>query len=158
MARGRYAPIAGEHHIVRRCNYQVIERDTQTKQVKGLFPQAMMLRRAIDERYLSVNWLEHFAGGRNERLKVIVNIHRKKIKTRLSVDSGIAVLNVKRVLEIGEFHQRKLNILSTATADDPSYSRVTGLPFDNSNELLVLTLAQEAYRDFMLLREVDSLP
>ncbi len=69
MAKRKYSRIEEEHHVVRRCGYQVIERDALTNQVVGLFPRAMMLRPEIRENYLSVNKLEHCDGTKIEQLK-----------------------------------------------------------------------------------------
>jgi hypothetical protein len=126
----------------------------------GLYPQAMMLKTKIGEEYLSVNWLEHWPGTRATRLKNIVEIHRRKAKSGrpLSQESGIAVLRTGGILEIGASHDRRLRVVWTRTKEDPSYSRISGLPLDNSDQLLIASLVEEAYRDFMLLRDVDALP
>src|SRR6266702_2787124 len=98
----KYAALNVNHHVVRRCGYQVIERDDPTKQVIGLFPTAMMLRVGMAEDYLSVNWLEHCSGAKIDQLKAIIAIHRKKAVGRLSPDSGVAVSKVDTVLTIGK--------------------------------------------------------
>lgn len=164
MAKKNYAPIANDHHVVRRCGYQVIERDLTTKQVIGLYPSAMRLRRKIDDpkvieddTYLSTNWLEYFGGSKVARLKQIVAAHRAKMG-RISPDSGVAVLNSGRIEEIGRACRHRLKVLHTGKTSDPSYSRITGLPLDNSDETLLVDLATEAYKDFMLLRDVDAAP
>src|SRR5258708_2680440 len=149
MPRTRYARITDEHHVVRRCGKQAIERDKLTNAVVGLFPAAMRLREQINETYLSANWLEHCDGTKNERLKVVAVIYRRKAKRPLSLESGIAVVNAGRVREIGSGHHRNLAVRFTPSRDDPSYSRISGLPLDNSDELLVASLAEEAYQDFM---------
>lgn len=158
MPKARYSQLKHDQHVVRRCGYQVIERDRATNSVRGLFPAAMQLRREINEQYLSANWLEHCEGTKAERLKAIVAIHREKAKTKLSPESGIAVMSVGRVLEIGVAHRRRLVARHTPNRADPSYSRISGLPFDNSDESLIARLAEEAYQDFLLLTDVDALP
>ena len=160
MPSRRYTKIGAEHHLVRRCGYQVIERDAATNEVKGIFPAAMRLRAQSKppETYLSTNWLEHCDGTKAERLKAVVAIHRAKAKSPLSLESGVAVLNAGRALDIGRAHQRRLAVRHTPTVTDPSYSRISGLPLDNSDEALIASLAEEAYRDFMLLKQVDALP
>ena len=160
MPKRKYTKIALEHHVVRRCGHQVIERDAVTQEVKGLFPAAMRLRTYINPRetYLSTNWLEQCDGTKAERLKVVVAVHRAKAKSPLSLKSGVAILNAGKVLEIGVAHRRGLAVRHTPTATDPSYSRVSGLPLDNSDDALIASLAEEAYRDFMLLKDVDALP
>lgn len=158
MARSKYSVIAADHHVVRRCGYQVIERDAVTRQVIGLHPRAMRLRDEINERYLSANWPEHFGGGKAQRLKAIVAIQRAKAKTPPSLNTGVATLKTGTILEIGVIHRQKLHVTHTPNKVDPSYSRVSGMPPDNSDEVLIASLAEEAFQDFMLLREVDALP
>jgi len=158
MPKRKYARIAEEHHVVRRCGNQAIERDKLTNAVVGLFPAAMRLREKIKETYLSANWLEHCDGMKVERLKTIVAIYRKKAERALSLQSGIAVINAGRIREIGTANGRNLAVRHTPNRDDPSYSRVSGLPLDNFDDLLIASLVEEAYRDFMLLRDLGALP
>lgn len=158
MVKRKYSRIDEEHHVVRRCGYQVIERDALTNQVVGLFPRAMMLRPEIRENYLSVNKLEHCDGTKIEQLKSVVAIQRAKAKSKLSLRSGVAILKTGRILEIGTGNGRRLVVTFTPNKDDPSYSRVSGLPLDNSDEILIASLTVEAYRDFMLLADIDALP
>ena len=158
MAKRKYSRIDDEHHVVRRCGYQVIERDILTNEVVGLFPKVMMLRTEIDEPYLSFNMLEHCDGTKIEQLKAVVAIQRAKAIGKLSLQSGVAILKTGRILEIGTMNGRRLVVMFTPNSDDPSYSRVSGLPLDNSDEHLIASLTDEAYRDFMLLADVDALP
>lgn len=136
----------------------MIERDTLTNEVVGLFPKAMMLRTERKESYLSVNMLEHYDGNKIEQLKAVVAIQRAKAIGKLSLQSGVAILKTGRILEIGARNGRSLVVRFTPNANDPSYSRVSGLPLDNSDELLISSLTVEAYQDFMLLVDVDALP
>jgi hypothetical protein len=158
MVKRRFSLIDDEHHVVRRCGFQTIERDALTNKVVGLFPNVMMLRTEINERYLSVNKLEHCDGTKIEQLKAVVVIHRAKAVGKLSLLSGVAILKTSRILEIGTKNARRLMVTFTPNNDDQSYSRISGLPLDNSDELLISGLKDEAYRDFMLLADVDALP
>ena len=158
MAKRKYSRIDDEHHVVRRCGYQVIERDSLTRTVVGLFPKAMMLRTEIKEKYLSVNKLEHCDGTKIEQLKSVVAIQRAKAKSKLSLRSGVATFKTGRILEIGTRNGHRLVVTFTPKRDDPSYSRVSGLPLDNSDEILIASLTIEAYQDFMLLADIDALP
>jgi hypothetical protein len=118
----------------------------------------MRLREQISETYLSANWLEHRDGTRSQRLKMIAAIYRTKAIRPLSPESGIAVMNAGRIRKIGTAHSRNLAVRHVPDRGDPSYSRISGLPLDNSDDLLIASLTDEAYRDFMLLKEVDALP
>ncbi len=55
-------------------------------------------------------------------------------------------------------HAETISVRFTPKRDDPSYSRVSGLPLDNSEEILIASLTDEAYQDLMLLAYTDSLP
>ncbi len=158
MANRKYSRIDDKHHVVRRCGFQVIERDALTNEVVGLFPKAMMLRTDIREKYLSVNMLEHCEGTKIEQLKAVVTIQRSKFKGKLSLQSGVAILKTGRILEIGTGNGHRLVVRFTPKRDDPSYSRISGLPPDNSDEILIANLTVEAYQDFMLLADIDALP
>ena len=151
-----YKRIDGNQHVVRRCGFQVIERDADSKEVIGLHPSAMSLRTNISERYLSVNLLVHCPGTKVERLKAVVAMQRAKMRGSLSPNSGVAVIKTERLLEIGNDHDCSLTVRLTPSKIDPSYSRVTGLPLDNSNVSLVASLADEAYEDFILLADLDA--
>ena len=156
MNTRRHRRIDHDEHIVRRCGYQVIERDATSDQVIGLFPAAMRLRTEKGEQYLSVNLLEHCPGTRVERLKAVVAIQRAKAISRLSPQSGVSVIETERLLKIGNDHDCPLVARFTPSRRDPSYSRVTGLPLDNSDESLLASLAVEAYEDFVLLADLDA--
>ena len=158
MANRKYSRIDDKHHVVRRCGFQVIERDALTNEVVGLFPKAMMLRTDIREKHLSVNMLEHCEGTKIEQLKAVVTIQRSKFKGKLSLQSGVAILKTGRILEIGTGNGHRLVVRFTPERDDPSYSRISGLPLDNSDEILIANLTVEAYQDFMLLADIDALP
>lgn len=158
MANRKYSRIDDKHHVVRRCGFQVIERDALTNEVVGLFPKAMMLRTDIREKYLSVNMLEHCEGTKIEQIKAVVAIQRAKAKKgKLSLQSGVATLKTGSILEIGTRNGHRLVVRFTPKSDDPSYSRVSGLPLDNSDEILIASLTVEAYQDFMLLADIDAL-
>ena len=157
MNKRKHHRLGGDQHVVRRCGYQVIERDAYSKQVVGLFPSAMGLRTEINEVYLSVNWLEHCPGTKVDRLKTIVAIHRAKARSQLSQHSGVSVLKTERLLKIGSEHNRQFGVRCTPSKIDPSYSRISGLPSDNSDESLLSSLAAEAYEDFILLADLDAL-
>jgi hypothetical protein len=149
----KYSPIADEHHVVRRCGHQVIEWEGDTP--VGLYPWSMMLRKT-DEGYLSANWLEHCPGTKIERLRVIVDIHRRKSRSKkLSPKSGVAVLNSGRISAIARECGHQTSIRYTPSKEDPSYSRISGLPLDNSDMILIGMLADEGYLDFHLLRDLD---
>ncbi len=148
--------IDDDQHVVRRCGYQVIERDANTNEVVGLFPSVMSLRTNIDEPYLSVNLLEHCPGTKIERLKAVVAIQRGKVQGTLSPRSGVSVIEVDRLLKIGSDHDCPLVARFTPSRTDPSYSRVTGLPLDNSDESLLASLRDAAYEDFTLLKDLDA--
>lgn len=155
----KYSPLNGEQHVVRRCPYQSIERDAHTNQVVGLNFLAMRLRTEKGETYLSVNWLEGHQGTKGDRLKALVDLHRKKSQSgRISPMSGLAVVNVGIVVQIGANHSKKLAVKLTSTQLDPTYSRIVGLPLDNGDEMLLGALADEAYKDFMTVGDIEKLP
>jgi len=118
----------------------------------------MSLRIDKKESYLSVNKLEHHEGTKFEQLKAVVAIHREKMPGKLSLRSGVAILKTGRISEIGETYGRHLKVTFTPYKDDPSYSRISGLPLDNSDVNLIGSLADEAYQDFMLLADIDAVP
>ena len=153
----KYSPIAVDHHIVRHCGFQRVEREPGTNRVLGLHLRAMALRPEIREPYLSVNWLEHCEGTKIERLRVVVETIRQKTKSKyLSPQSGVAVLKCGKVVEIGSDFDRKLSVLYAPSKTDPSYSRINGLPLDNEDLLLLSALAEEAFKDFTLLADLGA--
>ncbi len=150
----KYSLVAEDHHVVRRCGYQVIEWEGDT--VVGLYPRSMMLREN-DEGYLSANWLEHCPGSKIERLRTIVEIYRNKSTSKkLSPKSGVAVLQSGRISAIARQHGHEVSVRYTPNKQDPSYSRISGLPKNNSDMILIGMLANEGFADFHLLRDLPA--
>jgi hypothetical protein len=127
------------------------------KRGRGFVSSGDEVTRKNQRKISSANWLEHCDGSKAEHLKVIAAIYRAKAERPLSLESGVAVINAGRIREIGSAHRHNLAVRHTPNRDDSSYSRVSGLPLDNSDDLLIASLAEEAYRDFMLLRDLDAL-
>lgn len=151
-----YAPIDDAEHVVRFCHYQKVERDIETEEIRGVFPQAFELRTDINEQYLSVNHLEHCQGGVAERLAGIVGHLRSKLHPDAMVaGAGVAILNSKRVKDIGARRGLSLRVLGTPNRD-PSYARVTGLPLANGDTVLLTHLANEASLRLHLIAEIDA--
>ena len=157
MARQPHKTLADEHHVVRYCNNQRIEKDPHTGNAVGLFPDAMQLRTREKEEYLSTNWLEYVAGTRNDRLKSILGILRGKIPS-IKETSGLAVLRVEKIKDAGKETGHKITVRFTPNRNDPSYARILGLPLDNSDTELVSLLVDEAFNEFYLVKQVDALP
>jgi len=114
-----------EHHIARHIKPRLVQRDEETNEPIGIFPEAFQLRDA--ERDLSVNWLEHFRGDRTEQLRQVIAHSELKLKAR----DGFGVLQVGVVSEICERHGAKVRIIHDPTPKNPAHAGVHRYPRGN---------------------------
>jgi hypothetical protein len=147
--------IYDEEHVVRRCWRQGIDRDRVTGQIRGIHPAVMKLRPEINETYLSLSLLEHCPGTEIDRLRAILALLKRKMPhSNFDAESGLAIMNALRVRMIGRARNHTLSLRYTPSKKDPAYSRLSGLPYDNSDMLLLAELAAEASRRLRLLSAI----
>lgn len=112
----------------------------------GIFPQAFVLRG--DEDNLSVSWLEHFSGSKNERMKQVRDHAELTLKPR----SGLAVLNVGELKGACEACNVKVRVIHEPTSENPAHAGIHRYPREH-NELFPL-LANIAAADLTLNRDI----
>src|SRR5204863_5249898 len=101
--------IPAAEHVARYCHPQRgILRDAATGELKGLWPQAFMLRSHKKETYLSLNHFEHHNKDLAHQLREVLTIMRTKFLK--PPEPVIARLNAARVVECGADHGRPLRV------------------------------------------------
>jgi hypothetical protein len=108
--------------------------------------------------YTSLNCLEHSDEHKAVRLGNIAALHHAKTKSgkKISARNALAIIKSGRVRELGRVHSKPLEMKHAGKDDDPSYVKMTGLPADNSDILLLDALAAECSQDFCLFRDIDQ--
>jgi hypothetical protein len=137
-----------EDHIARHIRPRLVQRDEVTKEPIGIFPEAFHLRDT--DRDLSVNWLEHFPGGRNEQLGQVINHSELQLKAR----DGFGVLRVGALSEVCERHGAKVRVIHDPTPKNPAHAAVHRYPRDN--HALESTLANLAGQDLTMVGDVTN--
>ena len=127
-------------NVVRFVKNRLLRRDSDDN-VIGVLPGAFELRE--DETYLSVTWIEYFAGSAEERLEAAV----RAVKEQLTVKpkDGFALAGVARLTEIAETVSVRIRITHEPLPKNNGHSGIRGLPRDHVD--LLARLADEACHD-----------
>lgn len=127
-------------HVVRHVSGNLVERDPDTGEVVGCFPQAFALREG--EPYLSASWLEHFPGTKDDRKKatVIAYCNTRTVRPK----HGFAIGNVKTVKDACAEYSLSIRVCHEANKN-PAYTAIRRYKSDEA-ELLEL-LASEAWSE-----------
>jgi hypothetical protein len=118
-------PLPDQDHVARYCKPKTLGLDNKPSRT------SFMLRQAKD-RYLSVNWLEHFGDiGQEEQVAQI----RRHITMGLAAKGKFAILNVGRTLEHVNTKIGKTNlaILHEPMPEDPSHSGIHGYSYEDDS-------------------------
>lgn len=117
----------------------------------GVAPQAFALRPEKRENYLSTSFFEFIDGSTNERLKFIREIW---IKLNLGVkpEVGMAICKVEQIKGAGIDRKTPLTVRLEGTNINPSYTKVFGLPLDNSDQTLLELLAADSVVEVHLIK------
>jgi hypothetical protein len=137
-----------EHHVARHIRPRLVQRDEETKEPVGVFPEAFQLRDG--ERDLSVNWLEHFSGDRKQQLRQVIAHSELQLKAR----DGFGVLQVGVVSEVCQRHGAKVRIIHDPTPKNPAHAGVHHYPRDSP--ALEATLANLASQDLTMVGDVTK--
>jgi hypothetical protein len=130
-----------DDHVVRHAGYNQLRRD-ENDTALGLDWTAFLLRPG--ETFLSVTWLEHFAGSAAERLTLAV---AAIAKTRnVAPRSGFGVARVGAVHDTCGRFDRRLRIIHEPDDRNPAHSGIHRLPQDDRE--LLDALAAEAFAEF----------
>ena len=129
-----------DEHFVRLCSRQKQIREHDGT-LRGVTWEAFSLRTNIKEDYLSGALLEHFQGTQREQAVAAVEA-MKSAGMVFSDKHAVAVCSAGSIRGCGTKQKRKLRVRHEPNKKNASYSKVRGLPLDNSdNELLSLLAA-----------------
>ena len=156
MAKQKKRPnLPLDARVARRCGSQRLDRDPVTFVVRGIIPQALVLRPERNEKYLSTSWLEFYDGSDFDRLKAVLASYRAGGDTP-GPNSAIALLRVEEILEAGRNRNTDLRVTHRASQRDPAYAPVEGLPLNNSDTILLDALCKIACTGVHLVKEIDA--
>ena len=129
-----------DEHFVRLCSRQKQIRDEDGK-ILGVTWEAFSLRTEINEDYLSGALLEHFEGTQKEQAVAAVEA-MKSAGLIFSDKHAVALCLAGSIRGCAAKQKRKLRVRHEPNKKNAAYSKVRGLPLDNSdNELLSLLAA-----------------
>ena len=140
MVKPKHIALSDEHHVIRKCGRQKQVRDERGN-VIGINPGFFALRSEIGEDYLSCSWFEYFPGDDDERLRSAYDYMR--VKMRGWKDALLAKSNVLKIKDCAQKRGYTLKVRHTPNKKDPAYTKISGLPLDNSDQSLLDALANE---------------
>lgn len=149
MTNKKYFELQDEHNVIRKCSRQ--KQAWKDGELIGIDPCFFSLSKN-DEGYLSCSWLEYFSGNDSDRLI-------KTYKCMLVCMKGwtnvlLAKSNVSKLKECASKRGCKLRIINVRDNKVwPSYTKISGLPLDNSNIELLDALAHETSTELLKLPE-----
>lgn len=138
-------------HWVRHCSRQRIIYD-QLGNALGITYQAFVLRTERQETYLSGAHFEHVNGTTKDRLRELLRILRQTLK--IGQNDGMAICNAGSVRRIGTSKSVLLRLRLTPNRWNAAYSKLSGLPVDNSNVELLEMLAASGVSELCIVKDV----
>lgn len=115
-----------DNHVIRHVSPNRLIKDDDGN-VLGVFPQAFALR--PNEESLSVNWLEHFDGDHDARIKQTVHELRAAIGVKSKSAFGVAV--VGNIKEICKKNGSAVRIVYDPRKNIDSHAEIRNFPRDD---------------------------
>lgn len=119
-------------HVSRHVPYKKLIRDDNDNPV-GILPQAFEMRENLDEKELSVNWLEYFGDNHTNNLNRMIIAFRLS-RGRVGKNSAFGIGNVGILQDkCGEYGFTKVRVdhANKASKKNKSHARIIRLPFNN---------------------------
>lgn len=143
-------PIPDEHHVTRYAGETKITTSfAGQRSVESNFflPRPDHPAGAGPEEFVSVDWLEHFQGGRRQQLDQVRNAIQGRGRT-VPRHGGFAVVNVFAIKTAGLNKGRTLWVRTTGEAHDPSHSGIYGLTQEDdiiAQEIAFKAIVEDAW-------------
>jgi hypothetical protein len=130
--------IPDQHHISRYCRPTSLRSDGTPSGV------AFRLRSHQNERYLSINWLEHaHSGPRRAQLDEVCKAFSAK-GFGVASNARFAVLNLKDVIaHVLEISDHKICAAHKPEEHDPSHSGLFGYTYSDDDDLIADLIAEK---------------
>jgi hypothetical protein len=136
LSKGMKLPDQDE--VMRYVPWSRLRRD-ENENVIGVLPQAYAMR--LDEEGLSVNWLEHFQGDRQERINQSVAVFRATIEVGKKSAYAVGVVGVVKQTALAQ--NRELKIVYCPEENNQAHSEIRKIPDDDL--ALLQSLADDAF-------------
>lgn len=131
-----------DHHVMRFVPWNRLRKD-EDDNVLGFLPQAFQLRDGEDA--LSVNWLEHFDGDRQQQVNKSVHAFRNSVQVGKKSAFGIA--RVKTVKDTCRASDVSVRIVFAPSHSNSAHSLIKHLPRDDLQ--LLDDLAADAFTELV---------
>jgi hypothetical protein len=143
-------PLPDEHHFTRYVEFLKIHPSFDGKrrvESNCFLPRPDHPLGTGPEKFVSVDWLEHFQGSTRQQLDQIRNALQER-RRKVSRSGGFAVVNVFDTKTAGLNNGRTLRVRTTGEPDDPSHSGIYGLtPEDDiiAQEIALKAVVEDAW-------------
>lgn len=124
--------IDDSHHVLRWIRAKYLYRRNEDKKILGCTHDAFKYTEH-DKGSLSVQWLEHFTGSKQDQTDQSVTAFCANFKGKVD-ESAYSTLNVREVKETCSSHGAKIRVVREATKNNPAHSGIRQLP-QNKDEL-----------------------
>lgn len=144
-------------HVSRHVPYKKLHRDDDDNPV-GVYPQAFEMREKINEKTLSVNWLEYYGVNHADNIINTIKNFRISRNNKVSKLSAFAIGNVG-VLEqtCAEQKHAKVRVLyekKKAVANNKSHASIVRLPINDPT--IMQFLASIVFNELVLNKDVPE--
>lgn|SRR3990172_5364405 len=135
-----------EDHVSRHVPYSKLLRDDDDNPV-GILPQAFEMREKIDEKALSVNWLEYFGNNHEDNIVKTIQSFRLSRDGKIGNFSAFGIGNVG-ILEdtCAEHRHTKVRVLydkKKVSRNNKSHARIIRLPIND--RVIMQSLASNVF-------------
>lgn len=141
------AKLPDDHHVVRHIPFPNLRKDGD-ENIIGILPQAFQHR--LDEKYLSVNWLEYFELDKQDNLvQAKKSITEAKKSKKIAGKSHFAIANVGKIKKA--FLNKELDKIRIAYApskNNPAHSGIYQIPKEDQD--LMAMLAEELFDEMYM--------
>lgn len=149
-----------EDHISRHVPYNKLLRDADDNPV-GILPQAFEMRIKINEKALSVNWLEYFGDNHaNNIVKMIKRFRRYRLSRNIKVGklSAFGIGNVGLLVDIcSERQHTKVKVQydeKKVLDNNESHARIIRLPIND--QMIMQSLASDVFTELVPNKDIPE--
>ena len=145
-------------HVSRHVPYKKLLRDGDDNPI-GILPQAFEMRVELNEKSLSVNWLEYFCNNHSTNIVKMITqfrLYRVKLSKKVGLLSAFGIGNVGILLAKCVEHQhKKVRLLydeKKVLEHNESHAIIIRLPI---NDLVIMQcFASEVFTDLVLNKDI----
>lgn len=142
-------------HVSRHVPYRKLLRDENDTPI-GILPQAFEMRVKINEKSLSVNWLEYFGNNHTKNIVKMIKSFRLSRNNKVGRLSAFGIGNVGMLVAKCAEHQhtkvRLLYVGKKVSKNNESHTRIIRLPINDLG--IMQCLASEVFTGLVLNKDI----